>query len=384
MKRNEIETLIANCEELQPSKSLRKRVCTNKSNVVLQGEPSKTKISLFKRMTLIMTPLMLMLGLFITGITLANENYQSLYIDINPSVEIVLNRFDYIVKVNYLNMDAEEEYSTLTLKGKKLEQGVEEILTNLEEKGYLEKAEMLISVVSKKTDSGKQLLDKMETKANDFVQEKGKEVKVDCNMHTKEEKEAAEEHKLSPSKYKLIEYILLLDETLVLDELKEKTVEELAELVKTLTEEEIKEVLGKPFNPKDDKPFGDIKVEDLRPGKPEKHECTEECPEDCELAEDKGPHQGTKPEDGGKPEKHECTEECPEDCELAEDKGPHQGTKPEDGGKPEKHECTEECPEDCELAEDKGPHQGTKPEETKPNEEIVITGEETTEESETI
>ena len=78
------------------------------------------------------------------------------------------------------------------------------------------------------------------------------------------------------------------------------TVEELAELLDTLSGEKIEEVLEKPFAPKDEKPFGDIDFEQIKGnqhGKPEgeKHECTEECEENCPLANPVLPEGETKP-----------------------------------------------------------------------------------------
>ena len=48
----------------------------------------------------------LAIGLFAGAIGLYNENFQTVYIDINPSVALKLNRFDRVIGVEYLNDDA--------------------------------------------------------------------------------------------------------------------------------------------------------------------------------------------------------------------------------------------------------------------------------------
>ena len=396
MRTNDIEKMLKNNKEFTPSEALKQKVYNASLKVVPVEQIDKTKSSLFKTMSFIMAPAIVLIFCFtFIGISLSNERYLSLYIDINPSVEIVVNRFDYIVDVNYLNEDATIEYTELALKGEKIDKAINNILDKLETEGYLENKEMIISVVSKSSSAGEQLLNDVKVKASDYIKEKGKEVTVEGKTHTKEEKVAADEHQLSPAKYKLIEYILMFDETYLLEDLKTKSVEELSELLNELSGEIIEEVLEKPFDPKEEKPFGDVDVDSLKTNRPEKseHEIEkpefpkheeakpeEDLPEGEELPEQP---EEVKPEFPGhdferpEQEKHVCTEECPEDCELANkpefpsnehvkpeeelpegEKTPEQSeeVKPGFSGhdferpEQEKHVCTEECPEDCELA----------------------------------
>ncbi len=287
MKKNDVEKILRKNRELVPIETLKNKVYDASLQVVSTEEHSRASSSLIKKMTFIFAPVMtLILCCVLVGIGLGNEKYRSIYIDINPSVEIIVNRFDYIVDVNYLNEDAISEYTDVALKGEKIEKAINNILEKLEINGYLENKEMIISVVSKNNSDGEKILKDVKNKVNDYIQKKGKEIVVEGKTHSKEEKEAAEKHQLSPAKYKLIEYILKLDETSVLENLKNMTVEELAELLNELSGEKIEEILEKPFAPKEEKPFGDVDFDSIKNNKPkpEKHVCTEECPEDCQLA----------------------------------------------------------------------------------------------------
>ncbi len=360
MRKNVIEKMLKANKEFVPNEELKEKVYNASLKVELIGEDYEVKTSFIKKMSLIIAPVIVFIFCCVLiGISLGNERYRSIYIDINPSVEIVANRFDYIVDVNYLNDDAIIEYVDLSLKGEKLEKALNNILDKLEKEGYLENKEMIISVVTKNNFNGEEVLNNIKTKVNDYIQEKGKDLVVEGKTHSEEEKDVADEYKLSPAKYKLIEYILKLDATILLDDLKELTIEDLSELLNTLSGEKIEEILDKPFSPKDEKPFGDVDFDIIKDNhsddemerpEPEKHECTEDCPEDCEFAKPEHEKEERPEMERPEPEKHECTEDCPEDCEFA--KPEHEKEERPEMERPEleKHECTEDCPEDCEFA----------------------------------
>ncbi len=265
MRNNDFEKILINNNELCPSESLKKKVYDASSQVEPVKEHSKHKILFIKKLSFIITPvILLIICCFLTGIVLGNESYCYIYIDVNPSVEIVVNRFDYIVDVNYLNEDDAIEYVDIVLKSEKIEEGLNNFLDKLETEGYLENKEMIISVVAKNNSNSEEILKNIKSKVNNYITEKGKNLVIDGKTHSEEEKIAAEEHNLSPAKYKLIEYVLKLDETRLLDDLKNTSIEDLAKLLFELSGEKIEEILDKPFYPNREKPFGDVDFDSIK------------------------------------------------------------------------------------------------------------------------
>ncbi len=84
-------------------------------------------------------------------------------LDVNPSVELCLNRQDRVVKSIALNEDGEAIISRKDINGRKLEEAVDSVITTMTEQGYLKKNEsersaVLVTVSSKKKDDRKQEL----------------------------------------------------------------------------------------------------------------------------------------------------------------------------------------------------------------------------------
>lgn len=84
-------------------------------------------------------------------------------LDVNPSVELCLNRQDRVVKSIAINEDGEAVIYQKNIKGRKLEEAVDSVITTMTEQGYLKKNEsersaVLVTVSSKKKEDGKQEL----------------------------------------------------------------------------------------------------------------------------------------------------------------------------------------------------------------------------------
>ena len=166
------------------------------------------------------------------------EEYESVYVDTNPSVELVLNRFERIHKVIYHNEDAQSTFRDVDLRGMRAEDGMGVIIDVLVEQGYAgENAEICISTSSKKGADTQKLLEKMTKKAQQQAQDKGAGASFSGEKLSKQEIEQAKEQGISPAKLKRIEAILALDPSQSRDQLEQMTIKELSELHKQLTKE---------------------------------------------------------------------------------------------------------------------------------------------------
>lgn len=173
-----------------------------------------------------------------------NENYKSvalLAVDINPSVEMEINKNYRVIKISALN----EEASKLPLEDLKnypLIDALEEIVEMVETAGYIKKDEsnrvLVTSVELKSNDEGDKNLDNLimegKKKIEEVSNERGQQVEVVTIKSDRETLNKAKEENISVGKmeiYKKME-----------DENKNQDKNEIMELKDKKSEESIKEV----------------------------------------------------------------------------------------------------------------------------------------------
>ena len=170
--------------------------------------------------------------LFGTFFGFYHENYQTVYVDVNPSVALEINRFGQVNDVDYLNEDAKTALKGIKLKGKKAENALEKIINAYEKAGYFEvEADLFISAVAKNKKTDK-LLEKLGKHADKLC------IDLPCSINlskcTKEEQHEAMDKNLSPGKYKLISEILKYFPNLTEEDLRDQSMKYLKDLLATI------------------------------------------------------------------------------------------------------------------------------------------------------
>lgn len=128
----------------------------------------------------------------LVGVGMYRAEYETVYIDINPSVELSVNRFERVIDVTYLNADAADCFEALPLTNKGVEKSIDLIIDALDEDGYLEAQDTLyIGVSGKGTLQAEKLLEKVSERANQAQTEKGYTVEIRSASITSEERQAA-------------------------------------------------------------------------------------------------------------------------------------------------------------------------------------------------
>ena len=167
------------------------------------------------------------------------EEYESVYIDTNPSVELVLNRFERIHKIVYHNEDARKAFANVELKGLRAEDGMGAVIDALSTQGYVtEDTEICISTSSKKNADTQKLLEKMTEKAQKQAKNNGYTVNISNEKLSKQEIEQAKEQGISPAKLKRIQAIRALDPSYTEEQLAEMDINTLTKLYKDLSREQ--------------------------------------------------------------------------------------------------------------------------------------------------
>ncbi|MBR1416767.1 MAG: hypothetical protein IJ572_03000 [Bacilli bacterium] len=155
-----------------------------------------------------------------------NRTVSTITLDINPSIEINLDRNEKVKNIKALNDDAEEIISD-NLKGKSLDDTFEILITNLVEKGYVNKEDNLDVVLYV---DGK-ITNKIVSEKIEFEFGK-KEIHTEIitiDNVTKEDENLAKKYNVSPAKIAYIKTIVKENESINVEDLANKSVSELNE-----------------------------------------------------------------------------------------------------------------------------------------------------------
>ena len=233
MTDKELEMLYKNSPELTPPSELKANILLRMSEE-MEKKKERKKVLSFTAITKRLMPIaacFVFVFILIGGLFgLENENYQTVYIDVNPSVALHVNRFGKVSGVEYLNEDAKEALDGVKLKGLAAEDALETMLDAYEQKGYFEgDAEIYISAVSEKNKNCDKLLSKMQERAEKVKGNRSYGVNV--NKLTDDDKTEAKDYGISPGKYRVIEQIIEQNPNYTVEDLKNLSMAELKKLL---------------------------------------------------------------------------------------------------------------------------------------------------------
>lgn len=134
--------------------------------------------------------------------------YSYIDVDINPSVEIVANRYDRILKVEAINDDGAKVLEAQSFKNKPVNFAVEEIIKQASEKGYMKEEvtnAVMLTVASKDESKAQEVEKKVQEAAKDKIETSGVKSDVLIEKVTIERRDEARQMDISPGKLVLIE-----------------------------------------------------------------------------------------------------------------------------------------------------------------------------------
>ena len=228
MTDKEFKQLFTKSEELAPRAELKNEIL-EKAKLEMSAKKTVRPRSLKRIFAPIAACFVFAVLSVVVFLSLRSENYQTVYIDVNPSVELQINRFGKVSGVVYHNDDAVQALDGVKLKGKSAEAALESVIIALDTAGYFEsEAELYISALDKngKTDD---LLDDLSECAEKIKGDK--KYKVNTSKVTKEMRETAKAEGIAPGRYKVIAAIMEEYPEYTLDELRDKSMAELKDLL---------------------------------------------------------------------------------------------------------------------------------------------------------
>lgn len=138
--------------------------------------------------------------------------------DVNPSVELSVNRSEKILQVNPRNEEGEAVIGSMQLKGVDLDVAVNALIGSMVKNGYIDdiKNSILITVDSRDTAQGVRLQKRLSDEVSELLSGFSLQGAVlsQTSRADRHYKELAEEHGISPGKAALIEQLVKSDPTI--------------------------------------------------------------------------------------------------------------------------------------------------------------------------
>lgn len=187
------------------------------------------KVSAYRRILPAAAAACLALVLF-TGAGLYFTPTAHINIDINPSLDLGINRFDKVISVDALNKDGEALAQSLELKFTNYDEALRRIVDSRSVEVMLSEDEiMTVTVIETNTAQSANILSEVSA----YAEEHGN---IYCHSASSEEARAAHELGLSCGKYGAFLELQALDPAITPEEVREMTMRELRERILSLSE----------------------------------------------------------------------------------------------------------------------------------------------------
>lgn len=161
--------------------------------------------------------------------------YSYITIDVNPSMEFTLNKNDQVISATAYNAEAEDILKNLLYENQVYQKVLQELMNNDQYKEYLsDDANIQISIYSKDIQKCSELEKNIDLfmKTNN-MSEHYESICIDEQIHHQ-----AEECHVSSGRYILIRDIIDFNSSYTIEELEDKSITELKELYKVLTNQD--------------------------------------------------------------------------------------------------------------------------------------------------
>lgn len=233
----DFENMFKSVKPVMPSDGFKEKVLSSAKRIpIIENKPINRFGVIMRRYAAAFAVLCLTLVAAVTLLGFYGENYYEVYIDVNPSIEVSVNRFGVINKVNYINADAKNVFKDVELKGKKPEEAITDITYALDKGGYLKNdSELFISGYSDADADVNKIVEALYYMVFDISEEKGYGATVLTGKFTEEQRKEALSKNISPLKYSLITSLLALDDDYTMEKLSYLSMGELNGLYSALS-----------------------------------------------------------------------------------------------------------------------------------------------------
>ncbi|POP33556.1 hypothetical protein C3B58_06960 [Lactonifactor longoviformis] len=196
----------------------------------LQAERRKRTAHFFRPAvyrTIAAVCVMLMLLAGIGGYSVMGTPVSYVSIDVNPSVELALNRFDRVVSATAYNEDGEVILEGLAVKGKKYTEAIDLILDSADKSAYLTpESDLVFTVAAKNREKKRELRTGIEN-CSGCMEHGGESISADIGTVTE-----AHHHGVSLGKYSAYLKLSQYDETVTVEDCRDMTMSDIHHQIK--------------------------------------------------------------------------------------------------------------------------------------------------------
>ncbi len=229
MNENKIKKILLNetCDALNS--------VDNKINILFNLKKKNTFFT-FRKRIMILTSIFLLL---VTTLYLDFEVYAqtTIYIDINPSFELIIDNNENVKKLNLKNEDALTNFYNIQFEGKSIEEVFYLIINTAIEKNFLDTNStdnaILLGGYNKNFNKLNRIINKITEKLERSIAKNGLASEIIVEKATKKEVKIKNLN-ISPSKLKLMNSIIKLDNSYQIESLQDLSITELNIIYKGL------------------------------------------------------------------------------------------------------------------------------------------------------
>lgn len=172
--------------------------------IQMKNTTKKSKMKIYALATSVACAI-LMVG---TGVYAYTTPYSYVSLDVNPSIEYEVNRFNRVINVTAVNDDGAEIINNLDLENKTIDEAIEDTITEINEQGYFGEDEtggVVIATSNDDTDKATELAKDLEETAQEVITEDDITAEVEVLSVGRERVLEAKKLGVTPGKLNLVE-----------------------------------------------------------------------------------------------------------------------------------------------------------------------------------
>ena len=196
--------------------------------VFLQNRINRKKKTAFKRfaVSFAAAAILLFAGLFSYHVYFTETAF--IDIEVNPSIELSLNRFERIINVYAYNDDGREVLNNVNIKNASYKDALKILIDKMIEMGYLSDSKLFSATLQiNGGESEKELLDALKTQIDSIFQSQSETLEQDIFVVDSDTKTHAHEQNLTPVKYLAILELQSVDPTATFDSCRNHSIGEI-------------------------------------------------------------------------------------------------------------------------------------------------------------
>ncbi|HEY5524202.1 MAG TPA: anti-sigma factor domain-containing protein [Clostridium sp.] len=179
-----------------------------------------------------------------TGVYAYAAPYSYVSLDVNPSIEYKVNRFDRVIEASNVNEDGADILINIDVKNKTIDDAIKDTITEINEKGYFKEGEtggVVIATSNDDSAKAEELASDLKATAEDVIADKSITADVEVLSVGKERVLEAKKLGVTPGKLNLVEKLqksAANPEDISIEEWLKKPVKEIMKATKANKEQE--------------------------------------------------------------------------------------------------------------------------------------------------